>query len=67
MQRSTDLLFEITAVHKQQIGTISPALGDNARQLSIRELEEYFRRSERLRELERELELALQEEGRKAV
>lgn len=67
MQRSNDILQQLTTLHKQQLGTLSPAQAEEPRQLSFRELEEYFRRSERIRELERELSLSLEEERRRAV
>ena len=67
MQRSSDIVYQLATLHKQQVGTLSPAISDNSRPLALRELDEYFRRSQRIRELERELSLAIEEEGRKAV
>jgi len=67
MQRSSDIIYELATLHKQQVGTLQPTISGDPRTLAVRELEEYFRRSERLRELERELSLALEEERRKAV
>lgn len=67
MQRSTDILQQLTTLHQQQIGTLSPALSAEPRQISIRELEEYLRRSDRIRELDRELSLVMDEERRRAV
>jgi hypothetical protein len=57
----------LATLHKQQVGTLQPTISGDPRPLAVRELEEYFRRNERLRELERELSLALEEERRKAV
>jgi hypothetical protein len=67
MQRTSDLVQQLATLHKQQVGTLSPATSDDPRPLALREIDEYFRRSERIRELERELSLALEEERRKAV
>ena len=67
MQRSSDLLNELATLHKQQVGTLQPTISGDPRPLALREFDEYFRRSERIRELERELAMALEEEGRKAV
>jgi hypothetical protein len=67
MQRSTDILQQLTTLHKQQVGTLGPALSEEPRQLSLRELEEYVRRSERIRELDRELSFVIEDERRKAV
>jgi hypothetical protein len=67
MQRSSDIIYELATLHKQQVGTLQPTISGDPRPLAVRELEEYFRRNERLRELERELSLALEEERRKAV
>lgn len=67
MQRSTDILQQLTTLHKQQVGTIGPALSDNPRPLAVREVEEYLRRSERIQELDRELALIIDQERREAV
>jgi hypothetical protein len=67
MQPSSDIVHELATLHKQQVGTLNPAISEEPRALATRELDEYFRRSERIRELERELSLALEEERRKAV
>ncbi len=67
MQRTSDLVCQLATLHKQQVGTLHPAISDQPRSLAMRELEEYFRRNERIRELERELTLALEEERGKAV
>ena len=67
MQRSSDIIHQLATLHKQQIGTLDPALSSEPRSLALRELDEYFRRAERIREMERELSLALEEEGQKAV
>jgi hypothetical protein len=67
MQRSSDIIYQLATLHKQQVGTLHPAISEDPRPLAARELEEYFRRSERIRELERELSLALEEERHKAV
>jgi hypothetical protein len=67
MQRSSDIIQQLATLHKQQVGTLHPAISEDPRPLAMRELDEYFRRSERLRDLERELSVALDEEGRKAV
>ncbi len=67
MERSLDLIYQLATLHKQQVGTLGPAISEHPRPLALRELDEYFRRSERIRELERELSLALEEERRKAV
>ena len=67
MQRSSDIVHELTTLHKQQVGTLQPTISGDPRSLALREIEEYFRRSERIRELERELSLALEEERHKAV
>ena len=67
MQRSSDIIHELATLHKQQVGTLQPTISGDPRTLALREFEEYFRRSERIRELERELSLALEEEGRRAV
>jgi hypothetical protein len=67
MQRSSDIVYQLATLHKQQVGTLNPAISDEPRALAVRELDEYFRRSERIRELERELSLALEEERQKAV
>lgn len=67
MQRSVDILQQLSTLHKQQVGTISPALSDDPRPLALREFEEYLRRSERIRELDRELTLVMDEERRKAI
>ncbi len=64
MERSSDLVQQLANLHKQQVGTLNPAIGDDPRPLALRELDEYFRRSERIQELERELAVALEEEGR---
>jgi hypothetical protein len=65
MQRSSDIIQELATLHKQQVGTLQPTISGDPRALAMRELDEYFRRSERIQELERELSLALEEEGRK--
>ncbi len=68
MERSSDLVYQLATLHKQQVGTLDPATGEEPRPLALRELDEYFRRSERILQLERELALALEREGRgKAV
>lgn len=67
MQQSTDILQQLTTLHQQQVGTLSPALSEEPRPLSVRELEEYLRRSERIRELDRELSLVMDEERGRAV
>ncbi|MBV8890497.1 MAG: hypothetical protein JO266_00715 [Acidobacteria bacterium] len=67
MQRTSDLIEQLTTLHKQQVGTLSPASSEDPRPLATREIDEYFHRSERIIELERELSLALEEERRKTV
>ena len=67
MERSSDIIRQLATLHKQQVGTLDPALASDPRALALRELDEYFRRAQRIREMERELSLALEEEGRKAV
>lgn len=67
MQRISDIVHQLATLHKQQVGTLNPAISDEPRLLALRELDEYFRRSERIRELERELSLALEDESGKAV
>jgi hypothetical protein len=67
MQRTSDIIQELATLHKQQVGTLQPTLSGDPRPLALRELDEYFRRSERIRELERELSLAVEEERRKVV
>jgi hypothetical protein len=67
MQRSLDIVQQLVTLHKQQVGTLTPAISDQPRSPVSRELDEYLRRSERIRELERELSIALEEERRKAV
>ena len=67
MQRTSDITHELATLHKQQVGTLQPTISGDPRPLALRELDEYFRRSERIRELERELSLVLEDERRKAV
>lgn len=67
MQRTADIIHELATLHKQQVGTLQPTISGDPRPLALRELDEYFRRSERIRELERELSLALEEERRRIV
>ncbi len=67
MQRTSDIIQELATLHKQQVGTLQPTISGDPRPLALRELDEYFRRSERIRELERELSLAVEEERRKVV
>lgn len=65
MQRTNDLLEQLSRLHERQMETIRPTVQDESIRPSRRELEEYFRRSQRMRELERELELAYDEECKK--
>jgi hypothetical protein len=67
MQRSLDIVQQLVSLHKQQVGTLTPAISDQPRPPVTRELEEYLRRSDRIRELERELSIALEEERPQAV
>jgi hypothetical protein len=67
MQRTSDIIQELANLHKQQVGTLQPTISGDPRPLALRELDEYFRRTERIRELERELSLAVEEERRKVV
>lgn len=67
IQRSSDIIQELATLLKQQVGTLQPTISGDPRALSMREVDEYFRRSERIQKLEHELSLALEEEQRKIV
>ncbi|GAC1438937.1 MAG: hypothetical protein NVS1B11_35850 [Terriglobales bacterium] len=66
MQSIFEILQQLSRIHEQQKRLITSALREDPLGFSFRQFQEYARGGQRLNELERELTLAVEQNGQKA-